>query len=160
MKISTKGRYGLRILLDIATHDQDRPRMLSDVCKEQGFSRKYVGRLTLLMRDAGLIRSYRGARGGYKLERAPKDISLLEIVESLEGPVSIIDCLLEYDSKKSARKELPPECTGCLAHKVWGALNSEIRSSLAKVTLEDIIKHKFRIGLNHPEKVKKSAKKK
>lgn len=121
--------------------------MLSDVCKEQGFSRKYVGRLTLLMRDAGLIRSYRGARGGYRLERPPKDISLLEIVESLEGPISIIDCLLESGEKKKANKnDLPPECAGCLAHKVWGALNNEIRSSLAKVTLEDIIKHKFRIG--------------
>lgn len=159
MKISTKGRYGLRILLDIATHDQDRPRMLSEVCQEQGFSRKYVGRLTLLMRNAGLIRSYRGARGGYKLVRAPKEISLLDIVESLEGPVSIIDCLVAEKSPKK-KTQMPPECMGCLAHKVWGALNNEIRSSLSKVSLQDIIDHNFRIGHNPPEKANRCKSKK
>lgn len=154
MKISTKGRYGLRIMLDLAAHADkyglDCPRMLGDICKEQGFSRKYVGRLTVELRDAELIVSIRGAHGGYMLDRPAEEISLLEVLEALEGPIAIVDCLHCSRNKKGRKKKLPKGkscgtlkdgCVGCLAHEVWYTLNEEMRKALDRVTLRDIMNH-------------------
>lgn len=154
MKISTKGRYGLRIMLDLAMfadkYGLDQPRMLSDICREQGFSRKYVGRLTVDLRDAELVVSIRGAHGGYMLDRPAEEISLLEIIEALEGPIAVVDCVHCQRVKKKGRKKVSTErscgtekdgCVGCLAHEVWHKLNEEMRNALDRVTLRDIMNH-------------------
>lgn len=131
MKISTKGRYGLRIMLDLARNDGDTPRMIGDICAEQNLSRKYVGRLIIALRKAGMISSVRGAKGGYKIKRMPKDISLLEILETMEGRVSIVDCVV--CPKKCAQSD------GCIARDVWCELNEKIRKEFAAVSLQDIL---------------------
>lgn len=131
MKISTKGRYGLRILLDLALHESGSPRMIRDIAESQKISEKYISRLIIELRNAGMVKSIRGAKGGYKLARIPKYLTLLEIVEVMEGPIAIVECV---DSSLSCmRQDL------CAARKIWMRLNSEIRESLAKVSLQDMV---------------------
>jgi len=131
MKISTKGRYGLRILLDLARNDGEEPRMIADICKAQNLSEKYVGRLILKLRNAGMLRSVRGARGGYKLKRMPKHITLLEIIETMEGAISIVDCV-----------SCPAKCKNsprCAARQIWSELNAKLRAALEEITLQDVL---------------------
>ena len=94
MKISTKGRYGLRILLDLATHVSEKPRLIRDIAESQQISEKYISRLIVDLRRARLVRSVRGANGGFHLAKSPKEITLLEILETMEGTISIVDCIL------------------------------------------------------------------
>lgn len=131
MKISTKGRYGLRILLDIAMNPGEQPRMIRDICKSQKISEKYAGRLIIELRKAGMLVSIRGAHGGFKLKKMPKDISLLEVIETMEGPVSVVDCVGNPKNCKRVDE--------CGANKVWSGLNSLVKNYLADISLQDII---------------------
>ena len=131
MKISTKGRYGLRILLDLALHENGSPRLIRDIAESQSISEKYISRLIIDLRKAGMVKSIRGAKGGYKLARIPKYLTLLDVVEVMEGPISVVDCVGSPFSCE--RKEL------CAAREIWMRLNAEIRESLVKVTLQDLV---------------------
>ena len=106
MKISTKGRYGLRILVDLAMHDPARPRLLRDIAQSQQISEKYISRLVLDLRRAKLIRSVRGINGGFHLMKPPEEITLLEILETMEGPISVVGCV--HSPEKCKRHELCP----------------------------------------------------
>ena len=131
MKISTKGRYGLRILIDLATHDPEKPRLLKDIAQSQLVSEKYLSRLVLDLRHAKLIRSVRGSKGGFFLARSPETITLLEILETMEGPISVVDCV--HSPAKCRRHEL------CPSRDIWVQLNNGIRELTRQITLEDIL---------------------
>lgn len=131
MKISTKGRYGLRILLDLAIHDTGEPRLIRDIAESQQISEKYISRLIVDLRRAGMVRSIRGAKGGFRLARMPDAITLLEVVEVMEGPMSIVDCVRS-----------PEKCDrlgNCATRDFWGRLNEQIRTSMNQYTLQQII---------------------
>jgi Rrf2 family protein len=131
MKISTKGRYGIRILLDIALNDLGKPRLMRDIAKTQGISEKYISRLAIDLRVGGFINSARGANGGYMLARFPRDIRLLDVVETMEGPVSIVDCV-----------NAPQACdriATCPVRDIWVRVNDGIRDSFANITLQDVV---------------------
>ena len=132
MKISTKGRYGLRILLDLALYGQDAPRLMKDIARSQQISEKYISRLILPLNEAGFITSFRGAKGGLKLAKPPKEITLLEIVEAMEGRLAIVDCVFD--------KDFCPRSGECSACKVWSSLNKKIRKQMAEITLKDVLK--------------------
>ena len=131
MKISTKGRYGLRILIDLATHDSDKPRMLRDIAKSQQISEKYISRLVIDLRRAKLVRSVRGVNGGFHLAKSPGEITLLEVLETMEGPISVVECV--RSPEKCKRQML------CPARDIWQQLNEGIRELTAKITLDDIL---------------------
>ena len=131
MKISTKGRYGLRILIDLATHDAARPRLVRDIAQSQQISEKYISRLIIELRRARLVRSVRGMKGGFFLARSPKEITLLEILETMEGTISVVDCVL-------APEKCPRNAT-CTARNVWRRLNDGIRELMRNVTFEEIL---------------------
>ncbi len=131
MKISTKGRYGLRIMVDIAQNVSEVPRNIHDICKSQNLSEKYVSRLIIGFRRAGIIYSVRGAGGGYMLKRQPKHITLLEILEASEGKISIVDCVLCPKKCKKAEN--------CVVREVWTELNNKIKKAFESVTLQDIL---------------------
>ena len=132
MKISTKGRYGLRILLDIALYRVgDKPRMIREIANNQEISEKYISRLIIELRKAGMVKSIRGSKGGYRISREPKEITLLDVVEVMEGPVSIVDCV-------SAR-DCCPRIASCVTREIWTELNNQIREALQKITLQEII---------------------
>ena len=139
MKISTKGRYGLRILLDLALHAKESPRQMKEIAQSQQISEKYISRLILSLNKAGLIISLRGAKGGLQLAKPPKEITLLDIIETMEGPLCIVECVTDKAfCKKSG------DCSAC---KVWSALNKKIKKQMQEVTLKDLLKsEKNRIG--------------
>ncbi len=139
MKISTKGRYGLRILLDLALHSKNDPRQMKEIAQSQQISEKYISRLILSLNKAGLIISLRGAKGGLQLAKPPKEITLLDIIEAMEGPVSIVECVADKTfCKKSA------DCSAC---RVWSSLNKKIKKQMQEITLKDLLKsEKNRIG--------------
>ncbi len=131
MKISTKGRYGLRIMLDLARNSGNTPRMVSDICAEQNLSTKYVGRLILKLRSCGMIESVRGAKGGYIIRRLPKHITLLEIIEIMEGDISLVACV-----------GCPKKCKNsgnCIPREIWRELNEKIRHTFQSITLQDVL---------------------
>ena len=131
MKISTKGRYGLRILLDLAIYDRGEPRLIRDISESQQISMKYVSRLVINLRKAGLIQSIRGVHGGFRLNRQPRDISVLDVVEAMEGPVSLVDCVSRPE--KCARHDQ------CATRDIWSRLSSGVRELMREITLQDII---------------------
>ena len=91
MKVSTKGRYGLRILLDIALHETGgKPRMIREIAVNQEISEKYISRLIIELRKAGFLKSVRGAKGGYTLMRKPEEIRILDVLEVMEGEIDIV----------------------------------------------------------------------
>lgn len=134
MKISTKGRYGLRILLDLALNQGDKPRMIKEIASAQGISEKYISRLIIELRRAGIVDSTRGARGGYRLALLPGEITLLEVVETMEGRISIAG---------GAPKSNTPGSHG--AHEIWADINNQIRAAMNAVTLQQILD---RLGAN------------
>ena len=127
MKISTKGRYGLRILLDIALYRVgDKPRMIQEI------SEKYISRLIIELRKAGFVRSVSGVNGGYTLTRKPEDISVLDVLETMEGPVAIVDCM--NSSGEVCRRK-----SQCPTQRMWTEINQKIRSAFAAYTLKDLV---------------------
>ena len=131
MKISTKGRYGLRILMDLALHQSEKPRLIRDIAKSQQISEKYISRLVIALRKAGMIRSVRGVNGGFHIAMKPEDITLLNVIEVMEGPLSIVDCV-----------SAPKCCThskDCAPREVWCNLNENIRTLMSGTTLADIL---------------------
>lgn len=132
MKISTKGRYGLRIMLDLALHQGKPRRLIRDISESQEIPKKYLGRLITSLREAGFIHSVRGVNGGLQLARSPETLTALDIVEAMEGTISIVNCVGSSDQCDNMGK--------CATREIWEKVNFEIRKALAAVTLQDIMK--------------------
>jgi len=138
MKISTKSEYGLRAMIDLALEFDKGHVLLRDISEKQDISFKYLGQLFLLLKNSGLIKGQRGAKGGYSLNRNPKDITLLEIFESLEGPLSLTQCDTN-DSCCSKTKS-------CVTHDIWKTTKEMIYDFFKGITLEKLVKmHKEKI---------------
>jgi Rrf2 family protein len=138
MKISTKGRYGLRTLMDVAVHQADGPVNLHDIAERQGISSKYLWQIVNLLKTAGFVRGMRGPKGGYLLLRAPEAITLLDVIQILEGPISLVECV--DDSTYCARTN------DCVAHSVWAEVSQAVRDALARVTLAEILRRHVESG--------------
>ncbi len=138
MKISTKGRYGLRTLMDIAVHQSQGPVNLNDIAERQGISAKYLWQIVNLLKTAGFVRGTRGPKGGYVLVRDPSSITLLDVIQVLEGPVSLVECV--DDPEFCARTE------NCVAHSVWDEVSQAIRGALKKITLAEILRRHASAG--------------
>jgi len=127
MKISTRGRYGLRILIDIALYDlASKPRMVREIAESQDISEKYISHLIIDLRKAGFIKSIRGAGGGYRLAKSPAQIKLLDIIEVMEGPINLVNCA---DQNQLCRRSVL-----CPAKDIWLQISQEFRTVLAKYT--------------------------
>jgi len=131
MRISTRGRYGTRLMVDLARHYADGPVPLAEIAKRQNLSVKYLEHLIILLKGKGLIRSFRGRRGGYMLARRPEEISVGEIVETLEGKLSVVDCALE--PALCYRADL------CPTRDIWVGMTAVLKKELFSLSLEDII---------------------
>ncbi len=131
MKVSTKGHYGLRSLVDIARHQVLGPVALSDIARRQDISVKYLWQVVNPLRTSGVLKVTRGTKGGYALARAPETINMLDVWTTLEGPVAILRCLT--DEVACARSGT------CPARTVWDDVNQAIRQSLEKITLAQVL---------------------
>ena len=132
MRITAKARYGLRILMDIAVNERpERPRTIKEISEAQGIGEKFISRLVVSLRENGMIHSERGRDGGFRLAKAPSDITLLDVIEALQGPISVVDCVGCPRNCDKTKK--------CVASSIWVDVNSAIRSSLAGITMEKIM---------------------
>lgn len=131
MKVSTRTRYGIRAILDLAEYTGERPLQLRIIAKDQDISIKYLEQLMSILRAAGFVRSVRGARGGYVLAKPANEIRLADVFKCLEGPVVTADCVESDDY--CARS------TDCVAKQVWAQVEKAIMNVLESVTLQDLV---------------------
>lgn len=131
MKISTRGRYGTRMMLDLAAHHDQGPTPLREIAKRQDLSVKYLEQLVIPLKAAGYIRSVRGARGGYTLARKPDKISVGQIVKILEGGLSLVDCV--EDPKVCEREK------NCPTRDIWLRMSQRLMEELSSLTLRDVL---------------------
>lgn len=132
IKISTKGRYGLRAMYELAFHRGDAPIPLKNIAQSQDISEQYLEQLMLSLRRSGLIISIRGAQGGYALAKSPEDITVGDVLRVLEGPIGFVDCALEGDDASCERSEL------CIARPVWEKLRDSMIRAVDSITLQEL----------------------
>ena len=132
MKLSTRGEYGLRAMFDLAQHHGEGPISLKSVAERQGISEHYLEQLVSGLRKAGLVKSVRGAQGGYNLAREPAEIYVGEIIRVLEGPIAPVDCVSEEETDPCAR------AGSCVARGIWKRVRDSINEVLDSITLEDM----------------------
>ena len=132
MKISTKGHYGLRSLVDVALNQAKGPVTLNDIARRQSISVKYLWQVINPLRTSGILHVTRDAKGGYVLARPPDTINMLDVLTTLEGPLAILKCLADEES--CARTQT------CASRTVWKDVNQAIEQSLAGITLANMLR--------------------
>ena len=136
LKISTRGRYGLRALVDIAANDGDSvPTALNAVAERQGISEHYLEQLIAPLKKQGIVQSVRGAQGGYRLNRPPDKIPLSEILLTLEGSLYPVDCLSDSEHTSCGTGG----CAHCVTKPVWAKIYDSINAVLSNITLQDLV---------------------
>ena len=132
LKLSTKGRYGLRAMIELARIYDNGPLMMSAITKRQEISRKYLHAILTALKGAGLVRAVRGAKGGFMLAKAPDDIGVHEIYAALEGKLSIVDCV--------TNETICGRVDVCETRDMWRKLNDAMFRVLSGMTLADLVK--------------------
>lgn len=130
MKMSTRGRYGLRVMIELAVHHGQGPTLVDTLAERQDLSANYIHLLMPALKTAGLVRAIRGPRGGFELTRPPAEITALQVVEALEGRVAPLDCTL--DGTCCARSDR------CPAREVWSEVALAVDRVLSGRTLADL----------------------
>jgi Rrf2 family transcriptional regulator, cysteine metabolism repressor len=137
MKLSTRGRYGVRLMLELALHFGEGPVMLKDIAERQAISEKYLWHLINPLKSIGLIKSIRGPHGGYVLAKDPAEINLRDILRILEGSLCLVDCV--DDPASCDRSDT------CVTRDIWSETSKNISQTLESVTLGKMVeKHKHR----------------
>lgn len=132
MKVSTKGRYALRLMIDIAEHEKDGPVTLRDVSQRQGISVKYLEHVVTQLNRSGLILSVRGNQGGYRLSRTPAEYTAGEILSAVEGRMCPVACL-EQEPNRCERYSI------CKTVRFWQGLDQAVQNYLDSYSLADLI---------------------
>jgi Rrf2 family protein len=130
MRVSTKGRYGLRAMVDLAEHEDGKAIPIREISERQKISEQYLEQLFATLRKAKLVKSVRGAHGGYMLNHNPKEISVADILTTLEGPIAPVDCVVEEDFCNYIDK--------CVIHGLWEELADVINDVIKNMTLADL----------------------
>lgn len=144
MKLSTRSRYGVRFMTALACEYGEKSLFLKDIAASEEISEKYLSLIVIPLRSAGLITSVRGAHGGYALAKVPRDVTLCDIVEALEGETCLVRCVKE-----------PSVCDRtaiCPTRDIWSVLGDKIRETLKSITIAELAELK-------KEKSKKNFKK-
>lgn len=131
MKISTRTRYGTRLMLELASRYGQGSVFLKEVARVEDISEKYLSQIVIPLKAAGLVNSYRGAHGGYVLSRPPEEITLRDIFEVLEGPFTLVPCI--EDLSQCRRIAM------CVTRNLWDALGKEMAVILGRVSLANLV---------------------
>jgi len=131
MKISTRARYGSRLMLELGLHFGQKPVLLKDIARLEDISEKYLSQIIMSLKAAGLVNSFRGAHGGYVLARPPDKITMKNIVGSLEGDLNLVGCVNNPSECKRTAK--------CVTRNLWAELGRAITQKLDSVTLQDLV---------------------
>lgn len=132
MRLSTKGHYGLKAMFDLAQHFGSDPIPLKSVAERQNLPEYYLEQLIAVLRKAGLVKSVRGAQGGYILAKNPEEIKVGDIIRALEGPIAPVECVNEF---------VPTECDNadhCITRSVWARVRDSIVDVLDSISLDDM----------------------
>ena len=151
MKLSTKGRYGLRALIDLAQYSKDAPVSIMSISARQDISERYLEQLMSMLKKAGLVKSVRGAAGGYILAKDVKDISVGDVLRALEGSLEPVDCAgLEPDG----------ECRSadtCVTKYVWKRINESINRTVDEIRLDQLVEESRRLNPEGRETDRRNA---
>ncbi len=132
MKLSTKGKYGVKALFELAMYEGTGPVSLKSIAERQGLSEHYLEQLAAPLRKAGLITSVRGAQGGYVLSRPSSQITVGDVIRVLEGPIGFTDC--------SEEGHPAPDCAAdCTLHGVWEKVTRQIVAVIDSISLADLV---------------------
>ena len=142
MKISSKGRYALRLMLDIAAHDSGEPVRIKEIASRQEISAKYLEQIVAILSKAGYVKSIRGPQGGYRLTRKPEEYSLGDILRLTEGSLAPVECL-EGETNQC------PRAGDCITLLFWKKLDKAIREVTEGYTLEDLLTWQNQAGNNY-----------
>ena len=131
MKLSTRTRYAVRAIIELARHNSNQPLQLKIIAQRQDISVKYLEQLMAVLRSAGYVRSVRGSKGGYVLAKAPDQIRMNEVMHRLEGNVATVECVEneDYCSRSS----------DCAARYLWIQVEQAIDKVLGAITLQDLV---------------------
>ncbi|MCG8400941.1 MAG: Rrf2 family transcriptional regulator [Firmicutes bacterium] len=134
MRLSTRGHYGLKAMFDLAQHYGKEPIPLKTVAERQNISENYLEQLIPILRKAGLVKSVRGAQGGYILAREPGKITVGDIIRAMEGPIAPVECVSEVE---------PAECDNadiCITRTVWARVRDTLAEVMDSISLDDMLK--------------------
>ncbi|MBR3503233.1 MAG: Rrf2 family transcriptional regulator [Clostridia bacterium] len=137
MKLSTRSRYGIHAMYDLACFAAGEPQPIKAIAERQKIPEAYLEQLIGPLRRSGLVKSVRGAQGGYLLARAPEEITVGAVMRALEGDINLVDCLAEEDACERAGS--------CAARIVWRRVNDGLRQIVDGITLRDIMNDDERV---------------
>ena len=135
MKLTSKGRYAVMALVDLARFDSINPVSLRDISLRQGISLDYLEQIFSKLKRNNIVKSIRGTQGGYILNKNPNDIKLTNIFYAVDEKVKTVQC------KKDSKKGCNGKATKCITHDLWDELETHINSFFEKKSLEDLIKN-------------------
>ncbi len=151
MKLSTKGRYGLRAMIDLASHMDEETVSLNSIAKRENISESYLEQLASSLKKAGLVTSSRGALGGYKLGRDSSEISVGDVLRACEGSTDAVSC---PGMKQVSDKSRAAGCAGadvCVSRYVWEKINSAITDTVDHIYLDELVKESRQARSSHPD---------
>ncbi len=131
MKLSTRGQYGTRALLDLALHNGQKLVSVKDIAERQQISPRYLEHLITRLIAGGLVRSTRGPKGGVVLARPPEEIELSEVIHLLEGPIALVECINDPD--------ICSRFGFCVTRDIWAELGEAINKILKSTTIQDLV---------------------
>jgi Rrf2 family protein len=140
MKLSTRARYGVRLMLELGLKRDQGQVFLKEIAREESISEKYLSLIIIPLKAAGLVKATRGAHGGYTLARPSSEITLKEIVDVLEGGTCLVDCVKDPASC--------PRSDTCASRDLWTILSNGISDTLGSYTLEDLVRKSREKGEN------------
>ena len=132
MKISTKGRYALRMMIDIAASESEEPIRLKDIADRQGISVKYLEQIIAVLTKAGYVKGVRGVGGGYRLSKVPSEYTVVMILRLTEGSLAPVPCVEEEvtECERSGK---------CVTVKIWRKINDAVNEVVDGITLQDLL---------------------
>lgn len=139
MRLSTRGRYGLKAMFQLALYYGEGPISLKQIAVEQGLSENYLEQLFSTLRKEGFLHSVRGAQGGYMLSMEPSEITVGQILRALEGNMAPSDCVVEDDDFECSREDR------CVTKLVWMKIKNSIDEVIDSITLQDMIEDNKKI---------------
>ena len=139
MKLTSKGRYAVMAMADLALFKDNGPTSLSDISLRQNISLPYLEQIFIKLKDNNLVKSTRGAKGGYFLEKSASDIKILNIISAVDEEVKMLNC------KKDMKKGCNNKSTKCITHNLWDQLDQHINNFFEKVKLQDLVKKNINI---------------
>lgn len=142
MRLSTKSRYGLRALFDMAYHAGTLPAQIKDISRRQNISPRYLEQIFQDLKRGGLLKSRRGPQGGYFLARKPEEISVQDIISAAEGEMALVDCI-----KKNACKKNCDFDNQCVTQQIWLEASQRLNDYLSSVTLKDLCEMGKEMGM-------------